>query len=110
MKKEKTLNVPNVLSAYRLVAIPVICYALYTNKEGLFIFLICTNLITDILDGLIARTFNLQTEFGARLDSLADVGTIILAVTGMFVFKPAFMTEHSIAFGMLLLLYVLFQS
>jgi CDP-diacylglycerol--glycerol-3-phosphate 3-phosphatidyltransferase len=51
------------------------------------------------LDGLIARAFNMQTEIGARIDSLADVGTYILAILGIFIFKSEEFTPHWISFG-----------
>ncbi len=87
MEKENIFNVPNFLSFYRLVAFPFLLYFVCTGNERLFSIFLCINLITDILDGLIARTFKLQTRFGARLDSLADIGTYILAFCGIFTFK-----------------------
>jgi phosphatidylglycerophosphate synthase len=98
---QNLLNVPNLLSFYRLLAIPFIIWSLVRDQRTLFITLICINLITDILDGLIARTFNLCTEFGARLDSLADIGTFLLSISGFWVFEKAFVTEHKIAFMVL---------
>lgn len=58
-----------------------------SNHENLFIGFLIANLITDILDGLIARTFNMQTKIGARLDSYADIGSYILAIWGIRVFR-----------------------
>ena len=55
----------------------------------------CIGLITDILDGLIARLFNMKTEFGARLDSLADVGLYINALIGGIVFKWEAVAPHA---------------
>lgn len=99
MKSKETLfTIPNLLSFYRLLAIPFIIWSLIDSNKTLFITLICVNLITDILDGLIARAFNLCTEFGARLDSLADIGTFILSICGFLVFEKQFVTEHKIAF------------
>jgi CDP-diacylglycerol--glycerol-3-phosphate 3-phosphatidyltransferase len=71
----------------RLLAFPFVLWALYIGQEPLFAWLICLSLVTDILDGWIARRFDLQTDFGARLDSIADMGTYIGAVAGIFVFK-----------------------
>jgi cardiolipin synthase len=85
--KERILNIPNLLSFYRIVAFPVILYFIFNDNDRVFINLLVVNLITDILDGYIARTFNLQTAFGAKLDSLADIGTYILAFIGVFWFK-----------------------
>ncbi|WP_371412031.1 CDP-alcohol phosphatidyltransferase family protein [Sphingobacterium sp. HMA12] len=37
---------------------------------------------------LIARLFKLQTEFGAKLDSVADIGTYLMAFMGMITTVP----------------------
>ena len=96
--KENLWNLPNVISLYRLVSFPFLLYLIYINDESLFALLLCINLISDILDGLIARVFKLQTEFGARLDSLADWGTYILAFLGIYQFK---MEDHKADFWLL---------
>jgi CDP-diacylglycerol--glycerol-3-phosphate 3-phosphatidyltransferase len=83
------LNIPNILSLYRLISFPLVLYFLIAGKENSFAVFLCINLVTDILDGWIARTFNMQTEIGAKLDSIADMGTYILAILGVFVFKHA---------------------
>src|SRR3546814_12982871 len=79
--KENSWNVPNALSAYRILALPFIIHSIVTGDKQLFITLLSVNLITDILDGLIARVFRLQTELGAKLDSLADIGTYLMALS-----------------------------
>ena len=96
--KENLWNLPNVISLYRLVSFPFLLYLIYINEESLFALLLCINLVSDILDGLIARVFKLQTEFGARLDSLADWGTYILAFLGIYQFK---MEDHKADFWLL---------
>lgn len=97
---ENRWNLPNVISLYRLVSFPFLLYLIYINNESLFAILLCINLVSDILDGLIARAFKLQTEFGARLDSMADWGTYILAFLGIYQFK---MEEHKADFWLLYL-------
>ncbi len=92
-KTENIYNIPNFLSFYRLLTFPLILWFIYSGKENLFAIFLCVNLVTDILDGLIARSFNLQTEFGAKLDSLADNGTFIAAFIGIFTFKLDEMTN-----------------
>src|ERR1700733_14882395 len=87
MPKENIYNVPNLLSFYRIAVFPFILYMVWSGNEKLFSIFLCVSLITDILDGLIARTFKLQTRFGARLDSLADIGTYILAICGVIKFN-----------------------
>lgn len=107
MNQEAKFNIPNVLSAYRLFAIPFILAAIWYQQRQIFVALLCINLITDILDGYIARRFKLETEFGARLDSLADIGTYLLAVLGLLRFEKDFMATHTIAFTVLFTLYAL---
>jgi cardiolipin synthase len=107
--KEKILNVPNALSVYRMVALPFIVYAIVTGNKQLYITLLSINLVTDILDGLIARTFKLETELGARLDSFADMGTYAMAFTGMIVLEKEFVSEHAVEFLLIIGLYALPQ-
>lgn len=107
--KEKVLNVPNALSVYRMIALPFIIYTIATGNKSMYITLLSINLVTDILDGLIARTFKLETELGARLDSFADLGTYLMAFSGMIILENEFVSEHGIAFSLLIGMYALPQ-
>ena len=100
------INIPNILSFYRLISFPVVLIFALLGYENLFVVLLVINLITDIFDGLIARMLKQQTEYGARLDSIADIGTYILAVTGVFVFKWNDFAPHMLSFGTFLFLFV----
>lgn len=106
MKTEKKFNLPNLLSAYRLAALPFIVYTIIQGNKQLYITLLSVNLITDILDGLIARSFKLETEFGARLDSLADIGTYLMAFSGMIILEQDFVSRYAVAFTVLICLYI----
>jgi len=97
------LNVPNVLSAYRLMIVPVILGTIAAGHRSAFFILVSVSLVTDILDGWIARRFHLETELGARLDSLADDATYFTAFLGLVVLEPDFVGAHRAAFGLLLL-------
>ncbi|MGC9471399.1 MAG: CDP-alcohol phosphatidyltransferase family protein [Bacteroidales bacterium] len=92
------LSLPNLLSFYRMLAFPVILYFIISGKEKWFAILLVINLLTDVLDGLIARAFHCATEFGAWLDSTADDLTYLLAFTGIFVFKWEDFQPHAISF------------
>jgi CDP-diacylglycerol--glycerol-3-phosphate 3-phosphatidyltransferase len=85
--RETILNVPNALSFYRAAMAPVIAVIALLGWEMPFILLIVASLLSDILDGLIARTFNQQTTFGAKLDSIADDATYVAAFIGVLVFR-----------------------
>ncbi|NOQ71826.1 MAG: CDP-alcohol phosphatidyltransferase family protein [Crocinitomix sp.] len=107
--KEKIINLPNFLSLYRLLTFPFLVWMILTEKANLFAIFLCINLITDILDGLIARVFKLETKFGAKLDSLADIGTYICAFWGIFTFKQAELEESIHLLWPFLVLFILGQ-
>ena len=76
--------VPNILTAIRMLLIPVIFYfALQENYILAVVFLTLSGL-TDVLDGYIARKYNFITDFGTLFDPLADkltqVSTLIVLV------------------------------
>ncbi|MFN2395859.1 MAG: CDP-alcohol phosphatidyltransferase family protein [Bacteroidales bacterium] len=106
-KEEKILNVPNAISFYRLIMFPVILVLALLGYEQLFVILISINLVSDILDGFIARTFKLVTRFGAALDNLADIGTYILALYGIFAFRWQEVEPHAWLLYLFLAIFVL---
>jgi len=110
VKGENVLNVPNMISLYRLLAFPVILYMALTNRESTYVVLLCISLVSDVLDGGIARRFNLETKFGAALDNLADICTYAMAVLGLFVFKWTEIEAHAwilyLFFGLFILSYI----
>ena len=69
------MNLPNKLTLLRIILVPVFMVVLYWGFPGatwvaLAIFIIAS--LTDMLDGKIARKYNLVTDFGKFADPLAD--------------------------------------
>ena len=69
------MNLPNKLTLLRVILVPVFMAILYLDFAGaswvaLAIFIIAS--LTDLLDGKIARKYNLVTDFGKFADPLAD--------------------------------------
>ena len=67
------MNLPNKLTVLRVILIPFFIYFLmYTPYKyvALAIFIVAS--LTDLLDGKIARKYNLVTNFGKFMDPLAD--------------------------------------
>lgn len=95
VKGENVLNIPNVISFYRLIMFPVILFLALAGNEKWFVILLVVSLISDILDGNIARLFNKRTKFGAALDNLADMGTYALALLGIFLFRWELIRPHA---------------
>lgn len=108
MVKDKSIyNIPNSLSFYRIVSFPIVLYFVIINKELIFFILMLINLLTDILDGYIARKFNMQTEFGAKLDAFADIGMYILAIIGVVYFKGTEFIPHLSSFSIFIFVFIL---
>ncbi len=68
-------HVPNILTVIRFLLIPVIIIFAVTDNYVATIIVLTISGITDILDGFIARKFNLITDFGKLMDPLADKAT-----------------------------------
>lgn len=66
------MNLPNKLTVLRMIAVPffIACYMMNYNLWALVIFVLAS--LTDMLDGKIARKYNLVTNFGKIMDPLAD--------------------------------------
>ncbi len=71
------MNLPNKLTVLRVILIPFFVLFLLTDLGGsngkyyaLAVFIIAS--LTDLLDGKIARKYNLVTNFGKFMDPLAD--------------------------------------
>ena len=71
--QKKILTIPNILSFFRLCLIPVIMW-LYIKKQDYLSTLIILLLsgATDIVDGIIARKYNMISDFGKIFDPIAD--------------------------------------
>lgn len=65
-------QLPNLLTAARLLAAPYIFYLLWTNRFRAALALFAMAGITDVLDGYIARRYKAGSRFGALLDPVAD--------------------------------------
>ncbi len=70
------MNLPNKLTMFRVILIPffvvflLVDITLYDKWIALAIFIVAS--LTDLLDGKIARKYNLVTNFGKFMDPLAD--------------------------------------
>lgn len=92
--KKEIFTVPNLLSMFRLVLIPVYI-AIYLNAGEdasdyyLAAGILAVSCLTDLIDGKIARHFNMISSFGKILDPLADKATqftLIICLTVRYSF------------------------
>lgn len=69
---DRILTLPNLLSFFRLLLIPLIVI-LYEDGHQWWAFgVLALSGLTDIVDGWIARTFHLVSDFGKAIDPVAD--------------------------------------
>lgn len=71
------MNLPNKLTVLRVLMVPVFVFFMLTDAGGdankwIALVLFCVASLTDMLDGKIARKYNLVTNFGKFMDPLAD--------------------------------------
>lgn len=77
--KKDIFTIPNILSLFRLALIPVyvIIYLNAKTEQDYFIAatILAVSCLTDLIDGKIARRFNMISTVGKILDPLADKAT-----------------------------------
>lgn len=69
------MNIANILTIFRFVLIPYFILVFFSNSQNniyISIIIFFAAGLTDILDGYIARNFNMITKLGTVLDPLAD--------------------------------------
>lgn len=81
------MNLPNKLTVLRVLLIPVFLVALFfapapMDRYGAVLIFIIASL-TDLLDGKIARKYNMVTNFGKFMDPLADKLLVMSALVSM---------------------------
>ncbi len=69
---EKKLTIPNILSCIRLVMVAAFVAAFFKISYAAAGVVALVASLTDVLDGYIARRFNMTSDFGRVIDPLAD--------------------------------------
>ena len=101
------MNLPNKLTVFRMCMVPVflilLCIPLPLPETALRILaavVFAITALTDMIDGKIARKYNLITDFGKFMDPLADKFLVIAAMLGILVkfdyLRPVFVWAAAI--------------
>ncbi len=74
MKQSKNYKqwIPNILTASRIIMTPIIITLGILKNIPIVIILTTIAALTDFIDGKLARKWNVVSEFGAKLDAVAD--------------------------------------
>ena len=90
--KKEVLTIPNLLSFFRLILIPVyVTIYLNATKQSDYLIagvILAVSCLTDMIDGKIARHFNMITTVGKVLDPIADKATQITLIVCLMVRYP----------------------
>lgn len=65
-------NPPNLLSGFRIACVPALLALAWNGATAPFLVLFALALLSDVLDGVLARRLGQESDFGARLDQWAD--------------------------------------
>ena len=85
------MNLPNTLSMIRVFLVPVFVLTLLLMKDMYLVGILVPTVVyivtglTDMLDGKIARKYNLVTDFGKFIDPLADKFMVIASMISILV-------------------------
>ncbi len=82
------LNLPNALSALRLLLAPVLLACAQQGAREWFLWLLAVALLTDLLDGYLARRWGQTTALGVKLDSWGDLATYAAMALGLMWLWP----------------------
>ena len=75
----RIVTVPNLLTVFRMVLIPVFVSLLFYQRFILALAIFVLAGVTDGLDGLLARRFNQKSQLGTILDPIADKLMLVTA-------------------------------
>lgn len=100
-------GIPNFISLARISAAPFLLIATLEQNLRCFQLLLVACLLSDILDGWLARTFNWSSGLGARLDSTGDILVQFVAFGGLWIFYRETVVAHWVALLIVVSLYLL---
>ena len=87
--KKKIITIPNLLSLVRICLIPLIIW-LFAVKEDYLLtgITVIFSGLTDVVDGFIARRFNMISDLGKVLDPFADKATQLTVIVLLIIRFP----------------------
>lgn len=108
-RKQQILNIPNMLSIFRIFLLPFLVWQFcFEENYVVSVIILILSGISDVADGIIARKYNMVSDFGKIIDPIADKLTqftmlvclavkhrAILIVIGLFVLKEIFLALMS---------------
>jgi CDP-diacylglycerol--glycerol-3-phosphate 3-phosphatidyltransferase len=93
-KKSLAYYLINGITLYRVLAAPFLLGLLLSGPPAWFKWMVALSFFTDMIDGVLARFFQVNSTLGARLDSIGDDLTVLITTAGLLMIKPELLTEQ----------------
>lgn len=88
---KRWLNISNIFTLIRVALTPVIVLQMYYKNWNMAFCFFVVGALTDLLDGYLARLFDVQTNLGRMLDPIADKIFLVVSFFSLaFVGTPSF--------------------
>lgn len=87
-------RLPNIVSVFRLLAAPVLLVMAVKQMHDAFAWLLAPALLSDAVDGWLARKLHCESQLGAQLDSLADILLMVVILISIWFLHPAVYLQH----------------
>jgi CDP-diacylglycerol--glycerol-3-phosphate 3-phosphatidyltransferase len=87
-------SLPNLITKTRLAATPVLLLMAIIQWRQAFAWLLILALLSDFLDGWLARKWQCESDQGATLDSIADIVLMGTVIVSIWLLHPDVYTGH----------------
>ena len=95
-------SIPTALTVFRLLSAPVLIVLAWMGKERFFLWLAIAAMLSDVLDGALARRLGASSETGRLLDSWADLLIALVSFVGATLLWPDTMRAEAGYFALVL--------
>lgn len=95
-------SIPLALTVFRICSAPVLLVLAAMGKERFFLWLAIAAMLSDVLDGALARRLGAASETGRLLDSWADLLIALVSFAGATLLWPDTMREEALYFALVL--------
>lgn len=92
--RERLATPPNLFSLIRLALAPMLVLIALAGWQQIFIWVLAVTLLTDTVDGWLARRLQLKSELGAKLDSWGDLAVFSVTPLGVWFLWPSIIQQE----------------
>jgi CDP-diacylglycerol--glycerol-3-phosphate 3-phosphatidyltransferase len=95
-------SIPLALTIFRICSAPVLLALAAMGRERFFLWLAIAAMLSDVLDGALARRLGASSETGRLLDSWADLLIALVSFAGATLLWPDTMRQEAVYFALVL--------